>query len=607
MARTRRHPAVRAAVLTSAVAALAAVPAIAQADPTVSITTPTDGAFFGLNQAVTPLFTCTATAGQGITSCVGPAALDTSTEGPHTFTVTATDDLPSAATATGSYFVDGTAPTVGITAPAAGAAFYAGQAVTPAATCGDAASGVATCAIPAALDTAAPGPHTLTVTATDNVGNAGSASLPYTIFASPITLSAPPAVVDQGSIPPLAAFGCDATAPGAPPILSCTATQTVAGVTTPLVAGAPLDTLTAGAHTITVSAASAAGPLPPVVASYLVQDASAPSAPTDLSPASGSSVGQAAPLLAWSPATDGTGTGIGAYQVTIDGAAYLVPGGQTQFQVPAPLPDGAHHWSVVALDLAPVPNASAPAEADLTIDTVAPDAPAVAPPAPSAGLATGAFSWAGESGGDYLWQVIGPAGAVVLSGTSTDPAVDVRGLLDAGTYAFRVRQRDAAGNLSPWSAPAPFGVSASADGGPSDTGGGGGTPSATPDPPKSGPVTVVPPASSGTRKPGTKVAKLPKPTVRNARLLRPAAGTRLHGSVVLHWKRGAAGVKLYNLQVFVGRTKVLSRFPKGTSLQLPRTILRAGTRYQWRIWPYYGPKRGYARQPLGMSYFDLTR
>jgi hypothetical protein len=606
MARSRRHPAVRAAALTSAVAALAALPAVAQADPTIAITTPTEGAFFGLNQAVTPLFTCTASPGAGITECSG--LVDTSTEGPHTFTVTATDDLPSTATASVNYFVDGTKPTVTITAPAEGAAFYVGQAVTPTATCADAASGVATCVVPAALDTAAPGPHTLTVTAADAVGNVGTASVGYTVFASPIALTAPPPVVDQGSAPPLAAFACGPTAPGAPPILTCTATQTVAGVTTPLLAGAPLDTLVAGAHTITVSATSAAGPLPPVVASYLVQDAAAPSAPTSLSPASGSSVGQSAPLLSWSPSTDGAGTGIGGYQVTVDGGVYLVPGGQTQFQVPAPLPDGAHHWAVVALDLAPVPNASAPAEADLTIDTVAPDAPAVAPPAPTAGLATGAFSWAGETGGDYLWQVIGPGGAVVLSGTSTDPAVDVRGLLDAGTYAFRVRQRDAAGNLSPWSAPAPFGVSATVSGGSSGSGGTGGTPSATPDPPTSAPVTVTPPPTSSTRKPGTKVRKLPKPTVRNARLLRPAAGSKLHGrSVVLHWRRGGAGVRLYNLQVFVGRTKVLSRFPKGTSLRLPRTILRAGNRYQWRVWPYYGPTRGYARRPLGMSYFDLTR
>ncbi len=64
-------------------------------DPTVTLTTPAEGAFYRLNQVVNASYSCADTGGSDIASCTGPVAngspIDTSTAGNHVFTVTATD------------------------------------------------------------------------------------------------------------------------------------------------------------------------------------------------------------------------------------------------------------------------------------------------------------------------------------------------------------------------------------------------------------------------------------------------------------------------------------------------------------------------------------
>jgi len=84
---------------------------------------------------------------------------------------------------------DTTAPTVTITSPANGDTYKIGQQVAAAYSCTDpGGSGVATCAGTVAqgamIDTAAAGPHTFTVNATDNAGNPGSASVNYNVVES---------------------------------------------------------------------------------------------------------------------------------------------------------------------------------------------------------------------------------------------------------------------------------------------------------------------------------------------------------------------------------------------------------------------------------------
>ncbi len=83
--------------------------------PTVAITTPANGAVYTLGQVVAASYSCTAAAGAALTAgtpgCEAPvadgAAIDTSSAGPHTFTVTARDSDGQSATVTTSYSVGG--------------------------------------------------------------------------------------------------------------------------------------------------------------------------------------------------------------------------------------------------------------------------------------------------------------------------------------------------------------------------------------------------------------------------------------------------------------------------------------------------------------------
>jgi hypothetical protein len=74
--------------------------------PTISVATPVAGGLYGLNATVPASFTC-ADEGSGVDSCVGPATLDTSTVGAHSFVVTATDLAGNVGETTVNYFVGG--------------------------------------------------------------------------------------------------------------------------------------------------------------------------------------------------------------------------------------------------------------------------------------------------------------------------------------------------------------------------------------------------------------------------------------------------------------------------------------------------------------------
>jgi hypothetical protein len=112
---------------------------------------------------------------------------------------------------------------------------------------------------------------------------------------------------------------------------------------------------------------------------------------------------------------------------------------------------------------------------------------------------------------------------------------------------------------------------------------------------------VKPKPKPTTRKPGQKTLTL------NAKRLRPGVGVSVRFlQPQLRWNDRSGGAQLYNLQIFDAKgRKIHKAFPRGRKYIVPPNILRAGQRYYWRVWPWYGPVRKFSPAPLGISYFQV--
>jgi hypothetical protein len=160
--------------------------------PSIAIVSPTNGTTYTQGQSVATNYSCTPPIGTSVSSCEGPVAngssLDTTTLGPHTFTVEAEDADGATATKSFNYTVDAR-PSISIVSPINGSIYTQGQAVTAIYSCTPPeGTGVKTCAGPVAngspLDTTGLGPHNFTVNAEDADGVTAEKSFNYTVVAA---------------------------------------------------------------------------------------------------------------------------------------------------------------------------------------------------------------------------------------------------------------------------------------------------------------------------------------------------------------------------------------------------------------------------------------
>lgn len=175
--------------------------------PAISITSPAANAVYSLGAPVTASYSCGDEAGgSGLASCQGSgpagAAVDTSTAGAHTFTVSAADNAGNKTTQTVAYSVVGppAAPSISILSPIAGHKYKAEQRVRARYTCAEGAFGpgikscVGTVRSGEMINTGSLGRLKFTVTATSNDGQTSATTVTYSVHA-PKVVSAPRYVV----------------------------------------------------------------------------------------------------------------------------------------------------------------------------------------------------------------------------------------------------------------------------------------------------------------------------------------------------------------------------------------------------------------------------
>jgi hypothetical protein len=313
--------------------------------------------------------------------------------------------------------------------------------------------------------------------------------------------------------------------------------------------------------------ATDAGGTPAAIASFTI-DRTPPAAPVVTSgpPAI---VGRTAPFtFVWSA----PGATSSHWQI-LDGVALITQGtvSTTQVTIPAPalVPgDRILNFRVSALDSVLNPSLFGSWH-PFVVDQTPPGQPVLTgnPPVLTR-IRTPSFTWLGtEAGGTFEWDVTEGGKSVLPPGaqrTTTDTSITNLAMPITSnashTLVFRVRQVDPYGNRGMDRTYA---------------------------------FTIVPPLVAPPR---TRWAKYMSP---------PAGRTGVSLRPVLTWRRIHAGTSVYNVQIYRGSVKVLSKFPTRNRFVVPPRALKRGVLYTWRVWSYIGKKKTYAPQPM-TSYF-ITR
>ena len=169
--------------------------------PSITVTSPTTGSYYELNQVVSTAFSCAEGAGgPGITSCkdgsgaTSPGPLGTSLLGPQTYTVVATS-ADGLSTTVGIPYTVVEPPSAVIAAPVSGETYMQNELVRTSFTCSEGVSGpgLSRCAdsngstSPGVLDTSTVGTHSYSVTATSVDGLSDTTTVTYTVEGSTTT------------------------------------------------------------------------------------------------------------------------------------------------------------------------------------------------------------------------------------------------------------------------------------------------------------------------------------------------------------------------------------------------------------------------------------
>jgi hypothetical protein len=560
-------------------------------------------------------------------ACTSPKSYTGLIDGPHTFTVKATDTNHKSAEASFSWTIDNVGPPTTIVVKPADPSNDASPTFTFTASegtfrCKLDGGEFEACASPETYPSVADGAHTFTVHAVDALGNPG----PDALYSWTIDTVAPTTTITQqptnpsNDASPSFAFTVSEPANAQCKLDGAAFTSCSSPVTYDAADGL---------HTFSVRATDATGnPGQPTAYTWRI-DTVLPTVTLTQKPGSPSSTNS--PTFVFSANEAST------FTCSLDHASPTSCSSPTTY---TGLADGPHSFAVTPTD--PAGNTGPAITHDWTIETRAPTAAVTSGPTAHSNSSSATFTFTADEPSSFDCKLDDRGFEACGS------PVSYHGLGD-GPHAFSVRARDPSGNLSTpaaygWSIDATAPETALASGPQPGTATSAsfafsasepavfecrldGAPFALCGSPKGYDglgvgehrfeVRAIDSAGNVDATPVVHVWRISAvvPVVRTTSALHaPKAGAIVKKPPLLAWRR-VSGASYYNVQVYRGRKKVLSAWPTRTRLKLRSQWKYLGRKqrllpgaYRWYVWPGRGPAsaRRYGRL-LGQSTFTVRR